>query len=174
MPDNYDDDNYDDDGPAVRNMRERIKQLEAEAKVGADAQAQVEAANRKLAVYEAGLNGLSEKQMKALMATADDITPDSLKAAAADLGFVKSEPAQPEPQQGNAAQADLAAFQRGAEAAAGSPPPPAAHALDQLQEMKRSLETAGPMQMASMQAEAIKAIEAAGMNVGRGFLDVVN
>lgn len=65
------------------------KELEDRAKLAEEKAARAE---RELAFNKAGLTGLSDKQVKALMATHEgDISAESLRATATDLGFTKAE-----------------------------------------------------------------------------------
>lgn len=76
--------------PAKRNWR---KELEDRAKLAEEKAAQFE---RELAFTKAGLDGLSDKQVKALVATHEgEMTAEALKASATDLGFVTETAAQP-------------------------------------------------------------------------------
>lgn len=77
----------DDEGqaPARKNWR---KELEGRASAAEQRAADLE---RRLALSEGGLTGLSEKQVKALLATHDgELTGDALKATATELGFAKA------------------------------------------------------------------------------------
>lgn len=105
-----------DDRPA-RNWR---KELEDKAK---QAEAKAAELERKLAFSEAGLTGLSAKQVKALLAAHEgDVTAEAIKATADDLGFFVGEPAakddvtDPEQVQRDAEVSELAKF-------AGAPTP---------------------------------------------------
>lgn len=75
-----------DQAPTKKDWR---KELEDRAKL---AEERAERAERKVAFTEAGLTGLTDKQVKALVATHEgDMTSDALKATATELGFVKTE-----------------------------------------------------------------------------------
>ena len=110
--DQYEDESEETESPAIRNMRKRIKELEAEAKKANEAEARAAAAERRLAVTEAGIK-LNPTQMKALASVHEgEWTPDALKATAADLGYI----APPEPE---VPAEELEALNRVAEAANG-------------------------------------------------------
>jgi hypothetical protein len=70
--------------PPAKNWR---KELEDQAK---QARAEADEAKRELAFTRAGLTELSDKQVRALLATHEgEITADAIKATANELGFVK-------------------------------------------------------------------------------------
>lgn len=96
MPDDddYADDDLDqeDESPVIRTLRQKLKKAEAQA-------AQVGPLQTENALLNAGLGGLSDKQRKALIATHEgEMTPEALKAAAAELGFPIATEAEPEPE----------------------------------------------------------------------------
>ena len=98
--------------PAIRNMRKRIKELEADAKKAQELEARAVAAERRVAIAEAGVK-LSDKQLKALAAVHDgEWTPESIKGTAAELGYI----APPEPE---VPAEELEALNRVADAASG-------------------------------------------------------
>jgi len=75
-------DEQDEGNPPRKNWR---KELEERAKA---AETRAEAAERKVALSDAGLSGLNEKQVKALLSAHDgDISGEALKATASELGF---------------------------------------------------------------------------------------
>lgn len=95
-PYSYDDDSNDDDGneQVVRLKRSAIRKLEEDAKRAREADKRAAAAERKLAFTEAGVTGLTEKQQLALDALLDGKydNAETVKATAAELGFIKPEP----------------------------------------------------------------------------------
>lgn len=73
-----------------KGLRAQLEAALAEAK---QAKVDAENARRELAFTQAGLTGLSDKQVKALVATHEgEITADALKATATELGFVADKP----------------------------------------------------------------------------------
>lgn len=102
------------ESPNVRQMRERINELEARAKRADELEAQLEANRRQTLVSEAGLT-LNDHQRRALETIHEgDWTKDAILQTAASLGFPVPPPA-PDP-----ARDDLAAHQRVAEVTAGA------------------------------------------------------
>lgn len=86
------------------------EKAEKDAKAFADKTAQLE---RRLALTEAGIGSLTERQQKAILATIDgDITADAARQAAEELGFVQ--PAAP------AQDSDAEALNRMSQASAGA------------------------------------------------------
>lgn len=82
----------DENQPAKKDWR---KEYETRAKVAEEEAAQL---RRELAFTKAGLDGLSDKQVKALVAAHDgDMTADALKATADELGFGAKETGQSPP-----------------------------------------------------------------------------
>lgn len=117
----YDDDQQDegqqqDDGRHVRMSRDQIKSLERDAKRARDADAELATTKRELALARSGLSTLTERQQKALLADIGeaDLTPDALRQAATELGFI-----QPEKQESGSTET-LAAEGRMADAAAAT------------------------------------------------------
>lgn len=110
--DDFDNDDTElNDNNAIATMRKRIKALEAEAKKASEAEARATAAERKLVIAEAGIK-LNARQMSALTSVHDgEWDAESLKATAIDLGFVKAEEPEVQP--------ELEAHERVARAAAG-------------------------------------------------------
>lgn len=104
-----------DDSTVIRELREKAKRADT-------AEAEAQAARRELTLHKAGLGELSDKQMKALQAAHEgDWEPESLKATATELGFVK----QPgEPSEPQIPADEMAAHQRVAAAQTGEPPAP--------------------------------------------------
>lgn len=72
-----------------------IKELRAKAKRVETAESEAAKLRQELALTKAGLDGLNEKQVKALMSAHEgDFTADAIKATADELGFV-TKPAAP-------------------------------------------------------------------------------
>lgn len=106
-------DETDDEGqaPARKNWR---KELEARA---SEAEGRAADLERKLALSEAGLSKLSDKQVKALLAAHEgDVTGEALKATATELGFGGPKPETADP--------DLTEEVAEITRLAGSPPQP--------------------------------------------------
>lgn len=77
-----------DEAPEGAGESSVMKELRAKAKRAEQAEARVAEMERKFALAEAGLSGLSDKQVKALLSTHEgDISGEALKATAAELGF---------------------------------------------------------------------------------------
>lgn len=94
-----------------------IKDLRAKAKRVEQAEHRAVELERKLALSEAGLSGLNDKQVKALLAAHEgDVTGDALKATATELGFGGPQPETADP--------DLTAEVAELTKLAGSPPQP--------------------------------------------------
>jgi hypothetical protein len=99
------------ESPNVRQMREQIKQLEAEAQRAKDLEAQLATTQRLSALTAAGLE-LDETKRAALEAVHQgDWTPDAVKQTAISLGWAQAEN-QPTAEE-IAAQARMAAAQSG-------------------------------------------------------------
>jgi len=78
-----------EDQPEESDQDRNWRKLEERAKNAEERAAQLE---RQVAFTEAGLSDLSDKQVKALVATHEgEMTAEALKATATDLGFVKVE-----------------------------------------------------------------------------------
>lgn len=139
MPDNYDDD-QDDLEPEPQPQQRRqpteaeIRMWRRDAKKWADAEPELTKLQREnLLLRTPGLGDLSDKQMKALFATHEgDLTPDSIRATAQDLGFV-APPAPEVPDEEVAAHQRIAAASSGAGAAT---PDPLAGVLDAANEQE--------------------------------------
>lgn len=107
QPYDYDDDPQNDldgdDQPEekyARIPRKQIRSLEKRAKDYDAAQERIAALERRIALSDAGVSGLSERQQKALLATLDgDITAESVRTAAEELGFVQPAPDAPAAQE---------------------------------------------------------------------------
>lgn len=126
-------DDTDDNGSDgfVRLKREAIRTLERDAKTARQANERVAELERKLAFTEAGVSGLTERQQKALFATLDgDITGDSVRTAAEELGFVQ-------PVAGSAPDADQAAMDRMAQASSGATDPGSEDSIAKLERAAR-------------------------------------
>lgn len=113
-----DDDDYDEapneeDSPVVTALRKKAAKAD-----------KLEPENTSLrmenAVLKAGLGGLNERQQKALIASHEgDLTPDALKATAAELGFTVETP---EPETPQVPDDEQAAHQRVADTTGGAQP----------------------------------------------------
>ena len=87
------------ESPNVRQMRERIEQLEAEANRAKDLEAQLQGVQRTHALSSAGLQ-LDEVKQKALEAVHQgEWTPDALKDTAVKLGWMEATPPVPPQEQ---------------------------------------------------------------------------
>lgn len=105
-----------EESPNVRQMRERIKELETQAQRAADLEAQFATQQREAAISGAGLE-LDATQRAALEAVhTGEWTPEALKATAVNLKW--AQPSGPTPE-------ELAAMQRvnDANTGGGTPPP---------------------------------------------------
>jgi hypothetical protein len=121
-PDDFEDETgeeqpRDEDSGLVKRLRAQIEEKDSKTK----------ALETKVALLEAGLD-LSEKQRTALFATHEgDLSPEALKATAAELGFI----AEQAPAEEQTTPEERAAHQRMQEATGGAPPadgtPPSAH-----------------------------------------------
>lgn len=113
---NYDDtyDDQDDDGQQDQNVtlsRSQIRAMERDAKNARKATDEAAQLKRELAFARAG-HDFTDKQQKALLSTVEgDLTAESIRAAAEELGFLT--PAAPKP--------DDSATDRITAAASGSP-----------------------------------------------------
>lgn len=116
----YDGDQSEPETRQVTLTREQIRSLERDAKQSRKAQDEAAKLRQELAFARSG-HEFTEKQQKALLSVVDgDLTADSIKAAAAELGFVTSSAAEPE------ADADMAALDRVTAASAGTSSAPSA------------------------------------------------
>lgn len=90
-PYGYDDDTAQDDTDdrQVTLSRSQIRAMERDAKEARKLRTQLEELQQDLAVTRSGLGDLTERQLKAVRAAADEQSPDALRAAAEELGFVK-------------------------------------------------------------------------------------
>lgn len=99
--------------------RDEIRSMERDAKQARQAMEQVTALQRELAFAKSG-HEFSDKQQKALLSVVDgDLTPEAIRAAAAELGF-----AAPAGGSWDSADDDMAALDRVTAASAGSSVPP--------------------------------------------------
>lgn len=95
-----------------------IKDLRKKAKEHDSTAAERDELRRELTLHRAGLGDLTDRQRKALLASADGNEIDDLKSAATELGFLKAEaPADPIPAAEQAAHQRVEAAAAGAEAA---------------------------------------------------------
>lgn len=151
--DEYDDtDQYtdDDQGSTVTLSRQQIRAMERDAKQARQAQGEADQLRRELAFARAGGN-FTERQQKAVLATLDgDVTADSIRLAAEELGFLQ---AQPDPDGDNAAADRIAAASAGSSSEAGEDAVARLHQADreggkdavlaELQRQGRTIVTAG-------------------------------
>lgn len=92
MPDEYDpDDEGADESSVIKELRKQLRDAKAEA-------AEVPDLRRKVALSEAGLSGLSDKQQRAVLGAHDgDVTDhEGLKATAIELGLIEAPKEQPQ------------------------------------------------------------------------------
>lgn len=120
MPDDQevlDDDEQSQDSPVIRDLREKAKEADT-------AKAEAAAARRELTLHKAGLGNLTEKQMKALNAAHEgDWEPESIKATAAELGFLHTDDEQ-KPDGPQIPATELASMQRVQSTSGAQAPPP--------------------------------------------------
>lgn len=103
---------HDEDTPLIKQLRQQLRDKARSDKAKDEKLAEYE---RKDTVRAAGLNHLTERQMKALLAAHDgEFTSDALKTTAVELGF-----AEPDPDD-QAREEEMAAQQRMAQATAGA------------------------------------------------------
>lgn len=112
MSDEFDDD--DTEERLVTLKREEIRALEKQAKAAQENQSRAEAAERKLAFAEAGINLSDPKLSYFVKGYEGDLTPEAIQAKAVADGFMDAPAA---PQQAQAAE-DAAALERMADGAA--------------------------------------------------------
>lgn len=117
MSDDYETDDEPQDSPAIRQMRQEIKNLQKQLKEREDLSPTVEQLKREnLVLKTPELVGLTDKQRSKLFAGLEgDITPEALVAEARELGWV----APPTP---DVPAEELAAHARMADASAGGVP----------------------------------------------------
>jgi hypothetical protein len=119
MPDDLDspDDDQQPDNSVIRTLREKAERTDA-------AETKAQQLERELTLHKAGLNDLSDKEIKALTAVHDgEWEPDALKATATELGFVKQPDGTDIPAP-KVSPEELASMNRMAAASGGTPPPP--------------------------------------------------
>lgn len=109
----HEDDDLDDGTPLVRKLRRDLKEASKRAQRVDELETRLAAYESEQAVRAANLDGLNERQMKALLATHEgDMTPDAIRQTAVDLGFAQP----PEPAvtaEGQAAHERIAAATAG-------------------------------------------------------------
>lgn len=111
--DELDSDDDSDDGSRVTLSRQQIRAMERDAKQARQANERAAQLERELAFARVGTD-FTERQQKALMASIDgDVTADSLRTAAEELGFLQPRP--------DSVSTEQAATDRIANAATGSP-----------------------------------------------------
>ena len=114
-PDDQDDN--DSSEQHVRLTRAQIRTLERDAKTARKANDELTQTRRELALARAGVSDLTERQQRALLASIDgDVTADSVREAAVDLGFVQPPADAP-------AAAEQASMERMSQASAGATDP---------------------------------------------------
>lgn len=105
------------DSPVIRELREKARRAD-------DNETRAVAAERKLALHEAGLGGLNQTQMKAFLGAHEgDWDADALKATAKELGFGQSPSNGEQTAEPQIPAEELDAHQRVAAAAGGEPAP---------------------------------------------------
>lgn len=131
------------DSPVIKDLRKRADQADAN-------ETRAVAAERKLALHEAGLGGLNQTQMKAFLGAHEgDWDADALKATAKELGFGQSPSNGEQTDDPQIPAEELDAHQRVAAAAGGEPAPPspdltaAIQAAKDPEEIKTILRNAG-------------------------------
>lgn len=123
-------------------------------------------AQRKLAVFEAGLTDLNDEQRTALLAVAkDDLSKDTLLEKAKSLGFYKepeAEPAEPTVDE------TVATEERIAAAAVGSAPPaPPTAPLESVRDRVQNLPSSQVYVGSPLYQEALAAIKQSGLTMGQ-------
>lgn len=108
----------DEDENFVRIRKTHLDQVRGAAKNSTKYQREAETLRREKAVADAGLHDLTDAQRNALTALVEEPTVEALKAKAAELGFIETAPAVPEPDA-----ADLEAIERQAAAGQGAGAP---------------------------------------------------
>lgn len=142
-PYGYDDDQLDDDSDDngqsdkyARVPRAQVRTWEKQSKAAQQAEERAAKAERRLALLEAGVGSLTERQQKALFSDLDgDITAEAVRTAAEELGFVQ--PAKP------AQDADQAAMDRMSQASAGATDPGSDDSIAKLERAAREGGQAG-------------------------------
>jgi hypothetical protein len=88
--DSTDDNDDDSSDRQVTLRRSQIRAMERDAKAARQAQQEAENLRRELALTKAGVSDLTERQQKSVLANIDgDVTVESARAVAEELGFVK-------------------------------------------------------------------------------------
>lgn len=142
-PQNDLDDN--DSGEQRVNLtRAQIRTLERDAKQARKAQDELAQMRRELALSRAGVADLTERQQRALLASIDgDVTADSVREAAVDLGFVQPPPTAP-------AAEEQQAMERMSQASAGATDP---GSEDSIAKLHRAAEGGQEALLAQLQAD---------------------
>jgi len=128
----------------VRLTRAQIRTLERDAKNARKATDELAATRRELALARSGLGDLTERQTKALLATIDgDLTAESARAAAEELGFVQPPPTAP-------AAEEQQAMERMSQASSGATDP---GSEDSIAKLHRAAESGQEALLAQLQAD---------------------
>lgn len=134
-------DGADEDSTVIRDLRARAKEADA-------AVSERDQLRRENVVLRAGLNDLTDKQLKALTAAHDgDWEPDALKATATELGFGKQTETVEEPQ---VPAGELESMRRMQDASRGEPPPVEGDLESRLQQAKNPQEVMAILAEANM------------------------
>lgn len=116
-PDDVDTDDSDGGEKYVRLTRAQIRTMEKDAKSARKDRDEAQQLRRELAMARSGVGNLTERQQKALLATLDgEVTAESVRTAAEELGFVQPPPEAPAAQ-------EQAAMERMSQASAGATDP---------------------------------------------------
>jgi hypothetical protein len=128
MADEYDDDVQDEqpDNANIRQLREKAKRAD-------ELEAQLAAMQRNEAFRSAGLDPADKKASYFVKGYEGDLTPEAIRAAASEAGFIQAEQAQPPAQQSHVPDS----MERLFAASAGSAAPPAMDWHDALAEADR-------------------------------------
>lgn len=143
-PYGYDDEDQDDTGDDGSDQggygrvpRAKIRAWEKAEKDSKQALERAAAAERRLALFEAGVGSLTERQQKALLASIDgDVTAESVREAAVDLGFAQ-------PPAGSSQDEEAAAMDRMAQASSGATDPGSEDSVARLERAAREGGQAG-------------------------------
>jgi hypothetical protein len=132
--DENDTDDGNDDGSDERYVqltRQQIRAMERDAKQARKAQEELAQVRQELALSKAGIGSLTERQQKALLASIDgDLTADSVRLAAEELGFVQPPAASPQDE-------EAAALNRMSQASAGAADPGSEDSIAKLERAAR-------------------------------------
>jgi hypothetical protein len=101
MPD-HDDDLLEDEEPRTPGLRKRMKALEDENKALKEQVAEGQQTNRRLAFIEAGVDLKDPKASYFLKAYDGEITPEAIRTAALEAGFIQATEAGPPPEEKDA------------------------------------------------------------------------